>query len=279
MEFMKKMERRFGRYSISHLTKYIIIAYVIGYIMLLFRPQWLYYLTLEPYFVMRGQIWRLFTWILIPPSSFDLFTIIMLSFYYWVGTTLERTWGYFRYNLYIFGGMLFNVLAAFGCYFVQSFVSGMAFSSIGWSISTYYICMSLFFAFAMTYPDTIVYYMMIIPLKVKWISAIYVATLLLSFINSNWVGRVIIIASVLNFLIFFLTTRNLNRFSPHEIKRKQEFKKKVEQAQPKMQYRFKCAVCGRTDVDHPELEFRYCSKCNGSFVYCNDHLFTHEHVK
>lgn len=279
MNFLNKLERKLGRFTVLRLTKYIIIAYVVGYLLMLFQPNWLYYLTLEPHFILRGQIWRLFTWILIPPTGFGLFTIIMLSFYYWVGTTLERTWGAFRYNVYIFGGMILTVLAAFICYFVQNIVPGLAITSIGWSVSTYYICMSLFLAFAATYPDTMVYYMMIIPLKVKWISAIYVASLLLDFIGSSWIGRVIIVASVLNFFIFFMMTRNLKRFTPHEIKRKQEFKKSMEQAQPKMQYRYKCAVCGRTDEDYPELEFRYCSKCNGSFVYCNDHLFTHEHVK
>ena len=279
MNVMRNLERKFGRFAISGLTKYIIMSYVIGYVILLVNPMWLNYLTLEPFYIFKGQIWRLFTWIIIPPTGFSLFTIIMLMFYFSIGSTLERTWGSFRYNVYIFGGMLFTILAAVVCYMIQCFVPGFVITRIGWSFSTYYICMSLFLAFAATYPNMMVYFMMIIPLRIKWLSAIYVAYIILDFVNFGWVGRVAIIASILNFLIFFAMTRNMKRFTPHEIKRKQEFKKSVAQAQPKMQYRFKCSVCGKTDYDHPELEFRYCSKCNGFFVYCNDHLFTHEHVK
>ena len=99
MKFLDKMERKFGRYAISGLTRYIIAAYVIGYVLLLVKPAWLNYLTLEPYFIFKGQIWRLVTWIIIPPSGFGIFTILMLLFYFSIGTTLERTWGIFRYNV------------------------------------------------------------------------------------------------------------------------------------------------------------------------------------
>lgn len=279
MDFMTKLERKYGRYAISGLTRFIIAAYVIGYVFMFVNPGILMYLTLEPYFILRGQIWRLVTWVLIPPSGFDIFTIIMLMFYFSIGSSLERAWGSFRYNTYIFGGILFTILGAFVCYIFQLILPGMAMSAIGGYFSTYYICMSLFLAFAATYPDMVVYFFMLIPLKVKWLSAIYVASIILSFVSTGWIGRIAIGASILNFLIFFATSRNMRRYRPQEIKRKQEFKKSVAQAQPKMEYRFKCAVCGRTDKDHPELEFRYCSKCNGTFVYCNDHLFTHEHVK
>lgn len=279
MDFMTKLERKYGRYAISGLTRFIIAAYVIGYVFMFVNPGILMYLTLEPYFILRGQVWRLVTWVLIPPSSFDIFTIIMLMFYFSIGSSLERAWGSFRYNTYIFGGVLFTILGAFICYIFQMLLPGMGMTAIGGYFSTYYICMSLFLAFAATYPDMVVYFFMIIPLKVKWLSAIYVASIILSFVSTGWIGRIAIGASILNFLIFFATSRNMQRYRPQEIKRKQEFKKSVAQAQPKMEYRFKCAVCGRTDKDHPELEFRYCSKCNGTFVYCNDHLFTHEHVK
>ena len=41
--------------------------------------------------------------------------------------------------------------------------------------------------------------------------------------------------------------------------------------------RHKCAICGRTENDDPNLSFRYCSKCTGNKEYCQDHLFTHTH--
>ena len=42
-------------------------------------------------------------------------------------------------------------------------------------------------------------------------------------------------------------------------------------------YHHKCAVCGRTDTDYPDLQFRYCSKCAGYHCFCSDHIFNHVH--
>ena len=85
------------------------------------------------------------------------------------------------------------------------------------------------------------------------------------------------LVSILNFVVFFLMTRNYHRISPKVIKRKQTYKKQVRAATGSS--RHKCAICGRTSEDFPELTFRYCSKCNGNYEYCQEHLFTHEHVK
>ena len=98
MNFLDKMERKYGRYALSHLTMYIIVTYIAGYIIALAAPIMRQYLTLEPYYILHGQIWRLVSWILIPPSSLDIFTIIMLFFYYSIGTSLERAWGDFKYS-------------------------------------------------------------------------------------------------------------------------------------------------------------------------------------
>lgn len=281
MSFFTKMERKYGRYAIPGLTKFIILGYVTGYILLMFAPTVFNYLTLEPGLILRGQVWRIVTWLVIPPSDLDLFTIVMLLFYYSVGTNLERAWGNFRYNVFIFGGIILTVIGAFIAYGIAS--AGMpegSIAGVGYSFSTYYICLSMFLGFAATYPDMRVLLYFIIPIKVKWLSAVYVASIIYTFINTNWVGRIAIGASVLNFVIFFLMTRNTYRYSPKEIKRRQAYKKQVQQAQPKPdQPRHRCAVCGKTEKDDPDMEFRFCSKCNGSYEYCMDHLYTHEHVK
>lgn len=281
MSFFTKLERKYGRYAVPGLTRFIIAAYVIGYVLMVVSPTTFNYLTLEPGLILRGQAWRLITWIVIPPSSLDFFTIIMLFFYYSIGTNLERAWGNFRYNVFIFGGIIFTIIGSFVAYAVAlANAPEGAVLGVGGAFSTYYICLSMFLGFAATYPDMRVLIYFIIPIKVKWLSAVYVASIIYTFINVNWVGRIAILASVLNFLIFFLLTRNTYRFSPKEIKRKQEFRRSVTQAQPKMnEPRHRCAVCGKTEKDDPDMEFRYCSKCNGSYEYCMDHLFTHEHVK
>lgn len=283
MNFLNKMERQYGRYAIHNLTKYMIGCYAIGYILLYigqaFDANFFQYLLLNPYHIMHGQIWRIVSWILIPPSSSNIiFVLIMLSFYYYLGTALERTWGAFRYNVYILGGMLCTVIGAFILYFISG--PNEMFSLInGMSFSTYYINLSIFLAFAMNYPDMEVLFMMIIPIKIKYLALLDVAYLLFDLIRGGWGTRTVIIASLLNFIIYFLMTRNYRRISPQEIHRKQQFKKAVHPQMTPGGTRHKCAVCGRTEKDGEHLEFRYCSKCNGNYEYCQDHLFTHQHIK
>ena len=149
----------------------------------------------------------------------------------------------------------------------------------GMSFSTYYINLSIFLAFAMNYPDMEVLFMMIIPIKIKYLALLDVAYLLFDLIRGGWGTRTVIIASLLNFIIYFLMTRNYRRISPQEIHRKQQFKKAVHPQMTPGGTRHKCAVCGRTEKDGEHLEFRYCSKCNGNYEYCQDHLFTHQHIK
>ena len=283
MNFLNKMERKFGRYAIHNLTKYMIGCYIIGYILLyggsLFHISFTQYLSLSPYHIVHGQIWRLVSWLLIPPPSSNLiFVLIMLMFYYSLGETLERTWGAFRYNVYILGGVLFTVIGAFILYFIAG---GSPITSLYYSgaFSTYYINLSIFLAFAVSYPDMQVLFMMIIPMKMKWLAVLDVAYLLYDMVNGSWGIRTVIIASLLNFIIYFLMTRNYRRISPQEIHRKQQFKKAVHPQMTPGGTRHKCAVCGRTEKDGEHLEFRYCSKCNGNYEYCQDHLFTHQHIK
>ena len=263
------------------------ICYVIGFMlwnlaaMNLIPAEVIGYLTLEPALILRGQVWRLITWLVVPPSSNLISLVFFVLLYYSLGTALERTWGVFRYNVYIFSGLLFTVLAVLGLYAFYYFAYGfeMPMSVLGMAGSNY-VTLSIFLAFAAIYPEMEVLLYFILPIKMKWMALVYVAIAGYDFINGNIVTRVMIGASLLNFVIFFLSTRNFKRFGPGEQARKAKFKK---QSRPHMTYtngaRHRCAVCGRTELDDPCLEFRYCSKCNGNYEYCQDHLFTHEHVK
>ena len=283
MNFLNKMERKFGRYAIHNLTKYMIGCYAIGYILLyagnLFGFSITGYLTLSPYHILHGQIWRIVSWLLIPPPTSNLvFVLIMLLFYYSLGETLERTWGAFRYNVYILGGVLFTVIGAFLLYFMMGanpFLS-MAYSM---AFSTYYINLSIFLAFAANYPDMQVLFMMIIPMKMKWLAVLDIAYLLYDMVKGGWGIRTVILASLLNFIIYFQSTRNYQRISPKEIHRKQQFQRAVHPKMAPGVTKHKCAVCGRTEKDGDDLEFRFCSKCNGNYEYCQDHLFTHKHIQ
>ena len=118
MKFIDKLERKFGRFGVPNLTVYIIGCYVLGYFLAMFAPGVLNMLSLDMSMVMKGQIWRLVTWVIYPPSSVGgtgnlvMFLLAIFFFYYPIGTSLEHTWGTFRYTLYIFSGVLFTVIAA-----------------------------------------------------------------------------------------------------------------------------------------------------------------------
>ena len=255
-------------------------------------------MTLEPHYIIHNfQIWRLFTWVLIPPpigsGMFSLFfALIMIVFYYQLGRVLEQTIGTFAFNVYIFGGMLFTIIGAFLYYIVNYYFLGNL-VSIGSSISTHYINLSIFLAFSLCYPDMQVMLYFLIPIKMKWMAILYGIFIFVELITVGWGGRVAIVSSLLNFVIFFFSTRNLRSISPSRMKRKHDYQRAAGAysrgaASQRTStfgghsapiYRHKCAICGRTDVTNPELTFRFFSKCNGNYEYCNDHLFTHTHVQ
>ena len=273
--WLDKMERRFGRYAIRNLTMYLLAGYAIGYLLSFTMPQLLTYFTLEPALILKGQVWRLLSWVIIPPNDNIIFVIFMMLLYYSLGNTLESYWGAFRYNVYIFSGILFTVIGAF---IVNGLIGGI--TGFGSLYSTYYINMSIFLACASIMPDYQLLLYGIIPIKMKWMAIVYAVLTFYEFIVSGWAGRVAIFMSLLNFIIFFFSTRNFKRYSPHEIHRRQQFKSQMRQPRPGSGItRHKCAICGRTELDDPNLEFRFCSKCDGNYEYCQDHLFTHKHIK
>lgn len=280
MNYLNKLERKFGKYAIPNLSLWLVLTYAIGYLLMYLAPGVLSYLTLEPAFILRGQVWRLVTWVLIPPSSGNIFFyIIMIMLYYSLGSALERTWGTFRFNAYIFGGMIFTVIGAFVTY-AYFYFTGALTVGIGYYVTTYYINMAIFLAFAVCFPDMEILLWFIIPVKMKWMAYVYAVLTIYDFIKAGAAGRIAIVAALLNFLIFYFSTRNYQRVSPKEIHRKRVFKAQMREGQRAAGVtKHKCAVCGRTEEDDPTLEFRFCSKCDGNYEYCQDHVFTHEHVK
>ena len=304
---MSNFERKYGKYAIPNLSTILILCYGVGYVIQLINSSFLNYLTLNPYEILHGQVWRILTWVVVPPSMGNIFgTLIMLYFYWSIGSTLERTWGTYRYNIYIFSGMLFTVIGSFIAMGLGYLVYGgtldlsnaqnaaSLFSLSSTFFNTGYINMSIFLAFAATFPDVQVLLMFIIPIKVKWMGIVYAVLVLWEFIGGARVTvttlqgisildlglfvRIAILSSLLNFIVFFFTSRKHIIRSPKQIRRQHEYKKEVRRnTNPVTKH--KCAICGRTDETNPELEFRFCSKCNGNYEYCQDHLFTHKHIE
>ena len=290
MNWLDKLERKFGRYAISNLMNYIIALYVLGLGVELLAPEFYYqYLSLNAQAILQGQIWRVVTFIIQPPDASLLFILLVLYTYYMLGRELEAVWGAFRFNLYFFSGMLFHVIAALAVYFV---------TGVNLELDTWYLNLSIFFAYVALFPETRFYLFYVIPVKAKWLGILdgvyFIYTIIQGFLPAYggnpvygfWYQANALAAAVslLNFIIFFLGSRRMRAYSPKQMKRKREFQKNIRQASRTVQVhpngaKHKCAVCGRTELDDEILEFRYCSKCNGNYEYCQDHLFTHTHVK
>ena len=309
MTWFNKMERKFGKYAIPNLPLIIAIIYGFGFLMESFKPQWVYFITLNPEAIVHGQVWRLVSWIFVPESSMNIFFIlIFLFFYYSIGKNLEVAWGKFAFNFFFFSGIFLTIVGAFILYGYFKLINpdyvaaieamnvsaygecpkamggSWFYSALGFEFSTYYLNLSIFLAYAITYPNMRVLLFFLIPIKVKVLGIIYVCVLAfnvaMSFMSGFNIGLISLVSvgsSLLNTLIFYLILRSgKRRFK--EIQRQREFKKKIKAAsEPVSQIRHKCAVCGQTDISNPNLTFRYCSKCNGNYEYCNEHLFTHKH--
>lgn len=296
MGFLNKLERKFGKFAISNLIYYVLGAYAIGYLLSEVAPEIYIKLIMSPRLVCSGEVWRLFTWIFTIPQELDLWVIFMFFFYAWIGLTLEKCWGTFKYNLYMFSGWFFMTVGAMVIYFISTAVGGWG---IGIGVSTHYINLTSFLACATLFPEVQVLLFMVIPVKMKWIAIVDLVLLGYEFVNHlilavRYDEFVLIMAygltkeiciticasiviALLNFALYFFVFKNGKRFSPKQIKRKSQFKKQVKTGRGISKH--KCAICGRTENDGEGLVFRFCSRCEGNYEYCQDHLFTHEHVK
>jgi len=306
--FISKLEKKLGRYAIPRLPLIMILCYGVGYLMQLINPGIIDVISLNPYAILHGQVWRVISWVLIPPETSNLFfVLIMMYFYYSIGTTLERTWGTFFFNYYIFSGLIFTLIGAFLMYgyvmifmpdivtaadatyllsygeeFPKMYGGNYYFAMLSELFSTYYVNMSIFLAFAATYPNMQVLLMFLLPIKVSILGVIYAVILVYEAVemcmqSGTPLGLFVIGASLCNFIVFFITTRRGFKRTPQMRARAREFKKQVASVQSKAIARHKCAICGRTSEEYPDLEFRFCSKCEGNYEYCSDHIFTHKH--
>lgn len=300
MRWLNKLERKIGRYAIPNLMYYMIILYTLGFVLELILPGfYVTWLSLDVYKILHGEVWRLVTFVLQSPDNNPLFLIIEMYLYYSIGRTLEGMWGSFRFNVYYFSGLLFQIIAAFLFYGSVCLALGGGMypvSTVGIG-SLYYVNRSMFLAYIAMVPDAVFRLYFILPIKAKWLGIFYGVLMGYEAISYLRYGLVeggpyvlAIIVSVANFLIFFFATRNYRRFSPSERKRREKFRREVNRAKwdsgnivefdgYNVIAKHKCAVCGKTELDDDTLEFRFCSKCDGNYEYCSEHLYTHTHVK
>ena len=285
--------------GIHNLMLYIAIGNVIVYFISLIDPSGLVLdaLYFDPTRILQGQVWRLFTVVFlhITYSSQRLLAAIFIISYVWIGRYAEQLWGACKFTIYYFGCLILMdaVALAAGCTFLPNWMH-----------------MTLFLIFAVAAPTAQIRLWGILPLRAKYLAWLDIGLTLYDVVGSLlrlpsvfyqltalWVQIVFPLIPIVYFLLFvgkdaknllpdyFTRTKTQKSFRNYQNQRRAR-----ERANPnwadgyrsstgEKPYRHKCTVCGRTDVTNPELEFRYCSKCNGYYCYCMDHINNHVHIQ
>jgi len=293
---LKNLRTRFERFcyqnrhkGIPNLMLYIAIGTAIVYVMSQMTRNYALYdfLRFDRSLILRGQVWRLFTYPLTygVGSNNMLLIAISLFCYYSLGRAMENSWGTFRFNLfYLTGVVMMDIYCMiFGGY-----------------ASVTYLNLSLFLGYATMYPDAHFLLFFIIPIKAWFFALFDLAIVLLDLFTLSFPSNLFSIISLANYFLFFGSdVLNLLPVSWRANARR-AFKKskqsptasqrpkvipfnagsyEASHATPKAPYNHRCTVCGRTDISHPDLEFRYCSRCNGYYCYCEDHISNHVHIQ
>lgn len=286
-----KLVNKWERHKITGLMKYIIILYAAGFLSNLINPTFYYdWLMLDIDMILEGQVWRLVTFIIQPIDGSNLIMeLIMLFVYYSIGNSIEKMRGAARFNLFYFNGLILNILTTIIIYVMTYFIFGFGLS---YPVSLSYFNTSMFIALAMLIPDMTFLFMFFIPMKAKYLIIINVLffgyDIYLGF-SYSWIQGVctlIMIAMAMFNMLLFYGPRKKASFAQR--KRYNDFVKNYNSGTvntsagtpgAKTITRHKCAVCGKTENDGINLEFRFCSKCNGNYEYCQEHLFTHIHIQ
>ena len=264
------------RLGVPGLMRWIVAANAATYLLSQFDRSGLLlrFLAMDAASVLRGEVWRLLTYVLIPTNG-GFWLLISLFFYYWLGESLERLWGSAKFTVYYLSGALLTSLSALLIYFID----GVSLPVMGAD----YVNAALFFAYALTYPDAMVRIYFIIPVKMKWLAILEGVLYALSVVRfaaaGLWGFALQPVIALLNLFIFFSPdfSRRADQFRARRRPEAVQFRRAVKEQQRQKGYNHKCEVCGRTDTEFPDLQFRYCSKCTGYHCYCQDHIFNHMH--
>ncbi|HVZ66467.1 MAG TPA: hypothetical protein VG936_18025 [Lacunisphaera sp.] len=267
MSLFSRLERALGRFAIPDLSLYLVLGQVMVLGFALLGHFNVERIALLPVAVLAGEVWRPITFIFVPPAlSISMTSAIFLAFawylFYLMGNALEQYWGVFHYNAFLVVGWALTVAA--------SFVTPATYASNA------YIAGTVFLAFAYLNPDFVMYIFFILPVRIKWLALIAWIGYGYAFLVGAWSDRLMILASIGNFLLFFAADIVTSIRSG---KRRMAWQAHSFSSQNhEREARHTCRICGKTDVSHPQMDFRYCSKCAGDECYCAEHIHNHEHV-
>lgn len=273
--------------GIRNLLLYVAIIKVAVYFFITMDPSglMLQYLSFSPALILRGQVWRLVSYIFLPSSGRLIVFVISLFFYYYMGRMLESALGTLKLNLYFFSCILisdlFVILLSLTSPVVDLYAPG---------VITLFAELPLLLAFAAIYGDTRVLLFYIIPIRMKYLAWLELAYLIYYAICWPFPVKLLVIMPLIPFFLSLSKeSRNLLPSAWQSSIRHKKRKKPAQSPNPdwaknyrskdgQKPYHHKCTVCGRTDTDYPELEFRYCSQCKGYYCYCTDHINNHVHI-
>ncbi len=295
------MRKRFERFCLRHRDKgipnlmlYICIGSGLVFLFTQLTQDPLLYnlLYFHPKLVLHGQIWRIFTFPLVMPQNNPLLMLLLLFCYYSIGRQIEMSWGTLRFNLYYLCGMLLMSIFCliFGGYWDVDVYLGMSM----------HLNLSLFLAYSTMVPDAQFLFMFIIPVRAWVLGLVDIGFMIYDMVTMTMDGRfpfsLFPFVALLNYFLFFGSdvvnllppswryklTRKKSRPAPRPKPGKPipfPNQQQRSESRPIKNYTHRCTVCGRTDVSDPDLEFRYCSRCNGYYCYCSDHISNHTHVE
>lgn len=257
MSWLDRLEKKGRRFGVRGVVLCLAIAQGMGLVASLVEGADLSRLNLVANDVKAGEVWRLVTFLALPPCGIPILAFLGIYFFFIMGTALEGYWGAFRLNLYLFVGYLATVSTAL-ILPDQPTTNAL-------------IVTSVFLAFATVYPDFVIYLMFILPIRIRWLAMLTWIGYAFSFIVGDWMIRGLIALSVANYFMFF--GGDVWRRIKYGHRKMAESAKKI--AVQHVPFHT-CAACGKTDASHPKLEFRYCSRCGG-VGYCEEHIGNHEH--
>ena len=258
---------------VTNPTIYLIIFMIIGYSIKIILPNFYTKLFLDPSFVIKGEIWRIFSWLMLTSLDFTSLTNIFYSalailFFYFVGRNAERDLGTIKYNIFLQNAIFLTILGHF-LYFLLLFVSVDEMTRMyltltnSININNTPIFMSMFMLWAIANPNSHIRLYFLIPIKIKYMAILYMIITIYDFITKDTGTRITIICAAINLSIFFF-----HQYRP--TKNKKHIKKIVSK-----NFVHKCVICGKTSDD--SSQFRFCSKCTGQKEYCLDHIKNHTH--
>ena len=260
MKLLDRLERKLGRFAVPNVTLALIFGQVFVYLLELAQPRYIAKLAFIPSLVLQGDLWRVVTFVFESPATNPIFAFFFWYLFYLMGTALEQAWGVFRYNVYLLLGYVATVAVAF---VVPDVPASIAFLEG-----------SVFLAFAYLYPDFQISLMFLLPIRIKWLAMLTWGFYCLTILSGNLLAALLATASVVNFFVFFGRDILSRMRAGHRRMRSQ-----ASRITPQDKPRHRCAICGITNFTHPDMDFRYCSKCHRTPCYCEEHLRNHQHVE